>query len=109
MKWSRATFFRAIGDLSPVETIVGGLDYFRLVDQLTWNLFDERRKAGSALPEPGQERDASGDQRYASDATEQFSPYQDLFGHYEERNHDHPEQIHDACHEEKRHQHPATS
>ena len=61
MKWSRATFLRAIGDLSPVETIVGGLDYFRLVDQLTWNLFDERRKAGSALPEPGQERDASGD------------------------------------------------
>jgi hypothetical protein len=61
MKGSRATFFGANGDLSPVETIVGGLDYFRLVDQLTWNLFDERRKAGSALPEPGQERDASGD------------------------------------------------
>jgi hypothetical protein len=32
MKWSRATFFRAIGDLSPVETIAGGLDYFRLVE-----------------------------------------------------------------------------
>lgn len=75
--------------------------------------FDERREAGSTttdcslsggalriLPEPGHERDASGHQRYASDVTEQFPPHQDLLGHYEERNHDDPEQIHDACHEE---------
>jgi hypothetical protein len=75
--------------------------------------FDERRKAGSTnadcsfsggvlriLQEPGHKRDASGHQRHASDVTEQFPPHQDLLGHHEERNHDDPEQIHDACHEE---------
>jgi len=52
------------------------------------------------LPDPGHERNASGHQRYASDVTELFPPHQDLLGHYEQRNHDDPEHIHDACHEQ---------